>query len=194
MKPVYLVSILASLLVATTSNVILVPASIHFPRRHVEKGVTLYSAGVHYIRPRAIDLEAEWSKALCKGVRLTQCMIVNEEKAAEFVTPVRSRWIGDLAGEFRTWGYREVVGSRDSRCDFGPNVHELQRAFLAMGIDPRPSSEGGPNICYHVEHAYGPAIIRKPDGGWPKPEQQTYQVDGKIYRASGLTIFDITRC
>ena len=176
----HLLLFLISLVVTVTGNVIRVTSSLN----HLEKGIVAYSVDIHHLQSRAVNVEAEWSKALCKGVRLTQGMLVSEKKAAEFVTPVRSQWSGDLVQEFRTWGYRELTGARDSRCNFGPETHELQRAFAAMGIDPRPSSEGGPNVCFHVEHVYGPAVIMKPDGRWPKPEQQTYKVAEKVYRVS----------
>jgi hypothetical protein len=186
MKLIYLLIALVSLLDITAGNAIPVQTPTLSQLNQVEKGGVSHSVGAHHLQSRAINLQAEWSKALCKGVRLTQGMIVDEGKAAEFVTPVRSRWSGDLAQEFMTWGYREVPSARDSRCDFGPDVHELQRAFATMGIDPRPASEGGPNACYHVEHMYGPAVIRSPDGSWPKPEEQTYRVTEKVYRVSGL--------
>jgi hypothetical protein len=188
MKLIYLLLVLVSLFDITAGNAIPILTPVPSPSNQAEKGWVPHSVGVHHLQSRAINLQAEWSKALCKGVRLTQGMIVDEDKAAKFVTPVRSRWGGDLVQEFTTWGYREVPGARDSRCDFGPDVHELQRAFATMGIDPRPASDGGPNACYHIEHMYGPAVIRNPDGGWPKPEKQTYRVAEKVYRASGLPI------
>jgi hypothetical protein len=191
MKLVYFSLSLVFLFDITAGNAIPLLTPVPSPSNQAEKGGVPHSVGVHHLQSRAINLQVEWSKALCKGVRLTQGMIVDEKKAAEFVTPVRSQWGGDLVQEFRTWGYREVPGARDSRCDFGPDVHELQRAFATMGIDPRPASDGGPNVCYHVEHMYGPAVIRNPDGGWPKPEEQTYRVAEKVYRVSSLPI---SRC
>jgi hypothetical protein len=184
MELVYLFSILATLFAATTSKAIPLVTPAHLPRNTLENGLTPYSTSRYHLNHRAVDVHTEWSKALCKGIRLTQAMIVTEEKALEFVTPVRSQWTGDLVEEFKTWGYREMPGARDLRCDFGPETHDLERAFKAMGIDTRSSSEGGPNVCYHIEHLYGPAVIKKPDGRWPKPEEQTYKVNRKEYRVS----------
>lgn len=169
------------------------PAPSTSTYRHVQKGLIPYTTARHRATARAVDAGVEYAKATCKGIRITQGMIVIEEKATKHVTPVRSQWPGDLVNELRLWGYREMPGSRDMKCGLGPNMHDLGRAFKEMGIDPRSSFDGGPNVCYHIEHLYGPAVIKKPDGGWPIPGEQTYKVDGKVYKASHSRITVYTR-
>jgi hypothetical protein len=130
----------------------------------------------------ALDLEAEWEKAWCRGSKLTMGMMKSEASAATFITPVRSRWDGDLITDFRVWGYRERPGHRNDLCDFGPDQHNLARAFRDMGIETTSSADGGPNKCFHVEHMYGVTVEMKPDGGWPAPGEQWYTVGNRRLR------------
>ncbi|KAF1361444.1 hypothetical protein EJ07DRAFT_164491 [Lizonia empirigonia] len=109
-------------------------------------------------------------------------MIKSESQAAPYIFPVRSPWDGDLVQEFQKWGYREIENHRSNLCDFGPDEHNLKRAFTELGIETASSADGGPNHCYYVEHKYAPTVQRPPDGPWPEPSQQYYVVDGKRYR------------
>jgi|SRR5690242_854005 len=138
----------------------------------------------HRIQPRAVNVPAEWEKAWCKGSKLSQAMIKDEAAAAAYVTPVRSPWDGTLVQQFRTWGYREIEHHRSELCDFGPDQHNLQRAFAELGIETASSADGGPNLCFYVEHKYGPTVQRPPNGQWPEPNQQYYMVDNKRFRVS----------
>lgn len=135
------------------------------------------------IQRRAIDIPAEWEKAWCRGSKLSFAMIKNEQQAAAYVTPVRSPWDGDLVRDFRTWGYREIKDHRSELCDFGPDQHDLKRAFGELGIGTASSIDGGPNHCYYVEHQYGSAVERPPNR-WPDPDDQYYIVGEKRYRVS----------
>ncbi|KAF3039950.1 hypothetical protein E8E12_008925 [Didymella heteroderae] len=143
---------------------------------------TIPPQGIHHLQPRSVDVRAEWEKAWCKGGKFAQAMVKDEDAAAAYVTPVRSTWDGDLVHQFRTWGYREIANHRSELCDFGPNQHNLQRAFTELGIGIPSSVDGGPNHCFYVEHKYGPAVQRPPDGQWPDPNQQYYMVGSKRYR------------
>jgi hypothetical protein len=160
---------LGTLLAFTTSQVLpkphLPPPNFSFP--NVESG-SPDPLLTHHLSPRAIDLSAEWENAWCKGSKLSLGMIKSEAAASSFITPVRSRWDGDLVTDFRTWVYRELPGHRDDLCDFGASQHNLQRAFADMGIETMSSAEGGPNKCFHVEHQYGPAVEREPSGSGPR--------------------------
>jgi hypothetical protein len=111
-------------------------------------------------------------------------MVKNEDAAAAYMTPVRSPWDGGLVQQFRTWGYREIENHRSELCDFGPDQHNLQRAFAELGIGTASSADGGPNHCFYVEHKYGPTVQRPPSGQWPEPNQQYYMVGPKRYRVS----------
>lgn len=139
---------------------------------------------LHHLKPRALNVAAEWEKAWCKGGKLSQAMIKSEAQAAAYVTPVRSPWDGDLVQQFKTWGYREIENHRSDLCDFGPDQHNIKRAFTELGIETASSADGGPNHCYYVEHKYGPTVQRPPDGQWPDPNQQYYMVGEKRYRVS----------
>jgi hypothetical protein len=135
-----------------------------------------------HIQPRAVDLQAEWAKAWCKGSKLSMAMIKPEAEASNFLTPIRSPWDGDMAAEFATWGYREVPNYRDELCDFGPDQHHIARAFQDLGMDTRSAGNGGPNHCHHVEHQYGPTVERGPNGQWPHPNDQWYTANGRRLR------------
>jgi hypothetical protein len=137
-----------------------------------------------HLQPRAVDVRAEWDKALCKGAKLHQGTLKSEAQAASFVTPVRSPWDGDLAAEFRTWGYREIPGYRADLCDFGKDMHVLQRAFGELGISTLSSVDGGPNTCYHIEHKYGPTVELDQNRQWPDPSNQYYTAGGRRMRVS----------
>lgn len=134
------------------------------------------------LESRAVNVAAEWEKAWCKGSKLAQAMIKNEDQATAYIMPVRSTWDGDLVKEFRTWGYREIENHRSELCDFGPDQHNLKRAFTELGIETASSGDGGPNHCFYVEHKNGPTVQRPPNGQWPDPDQQYYMVGDKRYR------------
>lgn len=138
-----------------------------------------------HFEPRAVNIAAEWDKAWCRGGKFTQAMIKNEEAAAAYVMPVRSPWDGDLVQQFRTWGYREIENHRSDLCDFGPDQHNLKRAFTELGIETTSSADGGPKHCFYVEHKYGSTVQRPPSGQWPDPDQQYYMVGVKRYRVGG---------
>jgi hypothetical protein len=178
-----LVLLLSTLLTFTTSQAVPKPHPASSPQslRNAE------TSPLSYLHSRAVDLSAEWEKAWCKGSKLTLGMIKPESQASSFITPVRSPWDGDLVSDFRTWGYRELPGHRDSLCDFGPDQHNLQRAFKDMDIETTSSAEGGPNKCFHVEHKYGPMVERNPSGQWPEPGNQWYSVGSRRMRVSSFT-------
>lgn len=130
------------------------------------------------------DTHAEWETAWCKGAKLALATIKNEDQAAAYIMPVRSPWDGDLKEDFRTWGYREIPNHQSQMCDFGPEQHNLERAFAELGIGTASSVDGGPNHYFYVEHKYGSAVQRLPNGQWPDPDQQYYMVGNKRYRVS----------
>ncbi|KAF2034982.1 hypothetical protein EK21DRAFT_55359, partial [Setomelanomma holmii] len=133
-----------------------------------------------------------WDKALCKGAKLHQAMLKNQAQAHAFVRPVRSPWDGDLVAEFRTWGYKEVPGYRAELCDFGKDVHVLQRAFGELGISTLNPADGGPNTCYHVEHKDGPTVKRDKDRQLPNAYKQYCKAGSRTLRETqGFTTLGI---
>jgi hypothetical protein len=136
-----------------------------------------------HLQSRTVDLPSEWNKAWCKGEKLVQGMIRDEAQAAPFVTPVTSKWDGNLVSEFKTWGYSEDSASKEHLCDFAVQ-HHLQDAFKDLGMDTRSSVDGGPNQCFHIEHANGPAVIRDPSNEMSEPGKQYYRVGARKLRVS----------
>jgi hypothetical protein len=145
-----------------------------------------YSPLEHDRLRRRVDLAFEWNKAWCKGAKLAQAMIKNEAQAATYIDPVRSPWDGNLVAAFRAWGYNERLHHRDDLCDFGAGQHDLQRAFADMKIGTESSANGGPNICYHIEHQNGPTVERDPSGQFPPVNRQYYSAGGRRLRVSKL--------
>jgi hypothetical protein len=133
---------------------------------------------------RRVDLAFEWNKAWCKGAKLAQAMIKSEAQVGTCIDPARSPWDGDLVSAFAAWGYGELPHYRDGLCDFGKGQHELQRAFAEMGIGTQSAADGGPNICYHVEHQNGPSVERDPSGEFPPMHRQFYLAKERRLRVS----------
>lgn len=162
------------------SSIILQPHSLTTAVSHLP----LSSYGPYKLSRRAVDVEAWWQKAFCRGSQFSMAMIKNEAQARPYCTPVRSPWDGDLKEAFATWNYREVPGHRANLCDFGRGGQELQRAFAELGIGTASSEDGGPNQCFYIEHMYGPNTIPQQDGSWPPPSHQYYMVGKTKYRVS----------
>lgn len=133
---------------------------------------------------RAVDVEAEWEKAWCKGAKLSQVMIKDEAQAVTYVTPLCSRWDGPLTTEFERWGYSEMSYGRDFLCDFGRDNHQLETAFKALNMNTRSTADGGPNKCYNIEHQNGTTIICDPGNEWPPVDRQYYDKGGRRLRTS----------
>lgn len=139
-----------------------------------------------HLHRRAIDTAAEWQKAWCKGSKLSLGMIKPEAQAVNFVTPVRSPWDGDLRDSFAKWGYCEIPNQRNDLCDFGPEQHNIARAFRDLGIETGSKGDGGPNECFHIEHKYGPTVEMDKEGKWLEVKEQSYRADGRKLRVRRL--------
>lgn len=135
--------------------------------------------GDHIPIPAPVSQNVYW-KAACRGAQLIGAMQNSEPQAKLFLLPTSSAWDGELRSELALWGYIET--ERDQMCDFDQFWH-LAWPFDVYGLDARPKSRGGPNICHSAVH--GNPWKRKLDGSfWPMGEQ-TYAVAGKTYRATG---------
>jgi hypothetical protein len=133
-----------------------------------------------------VDIDAVWTKAVCKGQKLFQAMTVNEDAAARFITPMPSPFDGDMVKEFREWGYMESdVGDKDDECDFD-RWHRLKNAFRALSIDTRSAGEHGPNECFQVDHRDADIVHLDKDGKVPEIQMYTGP-DGKDYRVSPIS-------
>lgn len=135
--------------------------------------------------------EALWCKAKSRGVQLTKAMMLSDQEAAAMLSwrYTQSPWDGDLRPELRKWGCRddfEKDEEVDKQCDFD-KTHEMADAFKDLNVDPRSAGQGGPNRCFYVEHKDGPAVARDEDGELPWPEEQVYDIDGKMLQVSDLS-------
>jgi hypothetical protein len=130
-----------------------------------------------------VDIDAVWTKAVCKGQKLFQAMTVDEDAAARFITPMPSPFDGNMVKEFREWGYKDSdPGEKDDECDFDED-HKLKNAFRALGIDTRSSGDHGPNECFQVDHRDADIVHLDKDGKVPEIQMYTGP-DGKEYRVS----------
>ncbi|KAF2125301.1 hypothetical protein P153DRAFT_256392, partial [Dothidotthia symphoricarpi CBS 119687] len=123
-----------------------------------------------------------WTNAVCKGHKYMNAMRVNEYKAYEFVTPLRSYFDGTMESDFTTWGWNDETPTLTWKtCTFD----KFERAFSALGMNWASDKTGGDNRCFSITHYDGPAIERKPNGQLPYPGQQYYKVHGLRHRATG---------
>ncbi|KAJ4355814.1 Mitochondrial import inner membrane translocase subunit tim8 [Didymosphaeria variabile] len=128
--------------------------------------------------PDKLADDKTWDKFKCKGEQLVAAMKGSEEEAAKLMNlpHAQSEWT-----ELKTWAYTEAYAS-SINCDL-KSYWAVESACKALGLDTRPKMMGGANICYNFQH-WDPN--KKDDKGNIVPKaKQTYQVDGKEYRATG---------
>jgi hypothetical protein len=81
----------------------------------------------------------------------------------------------------RRWGWNDFNAMESTNCEFhneGTYPHET--AFEELGLDADPTTNGGHNSCFKVEH-WDDKL--KDENGRPIPgADQYYQVDGLRYR------------
>ncbi|KAF1956344.1 hypothetical protein CC80DRAFT_362839, partial [Byssothecium circinans] len=129
-----------------------------------------------------------WDKASCKGGRLVAAMLGTDEDAGKLIDDKRtppsaaSHWQGDLKSELAKWGWTDFPTNNlddELRGDFDGFWH-VESVTHALRLNGKPGKD---NVVYHVEH-WDP---HKKDfkGNEIPMEQQTYEVDGKTYRATG---------
>lgn len=130
-------------------------------------------------------IEAVWQKAKCNGEKLYQAMIRSPDQTANFIPA--TTYDGNMQTELDAWDYSDRTGDPyyDAHCDFTDGI-DRHPAFDAMGIDKRPSTAGGPNKCFCIEHYNGGKVKRQPpDYKMPtKVDHRYYGPDGKEYRVS----------
>lgn len=81
-----------------------------------------------------------------------------------------------------------MPGHRDDLCDFRPAGDDIARAFGELGIETGAARDGGPNLCFHVEHKFGPTVERDGEGRWPGVGEQWYRADGRRLRIRNLSL------
>lgn len=137
--------------------------------------------------PSPPDPDQVWHKAYCRGAALLKAMSLEEHDSSVMLEwpYTESPWDGDLEAELRTWGYLDDDdhhAESDESCNFAGPDYEMQKAFDALGFDPRSADMGGPNHCFNLRHGFGPAVILDKDGKMPPLAEQRYEVDAKTYR------------
>jgi hypothetical protein len=103
-----------------------------------------------------------------------------------FQETCQSPFDGDGKEELAKWGFNdgnELNKQIEKECDFD-KYHKLKDAFDELGLDTRPSKDGGPNMCHKITHYDGPAIKRNEDGSLPSESKQFYEVCGKTYQVN----------
>lgn len=143
--------------------------------------------GLGQIRPRAADVPAKWTKAVCKGLKLSLAMSKTEIEAPAYVSPMPGIWDGNLVAEFKKWGYRENSDEHGYLCDFDKHLN-TSFAEQNLNINTRSSSNGGNNISYSVEHEYGDSVIKDANGEFPDPADQ-YNMVGELRLKVRLSVW-----
>jgi hypothetical protein len=130
----------------------------------------------------------DWSKSAAKGGALMCGLEGSDETAGRQMKDTREPpsaarpYNGDLKIELQNWYWRETNPSSFS-CSFSEHWH-LSYAMRSLGLDGRPTSQGGDNQCHRIEH-WDPES--KNDKGDQIPAiNQWYSVPGnsKQYRVS----------
>ncbi len=88
-----------------------------------------------------------------------------------------SLWTGDLRQDLAAWKWTEVNPSSYS-CKIDDHW-DIPEVMKGLGLNGKPQSEGGDNLCHRVEH-WDP---KQEKGGNQVPAiNQWYTVDGKEYQ------------
>jgi hypothetical protein len=99
---------------------------------------------------------------------------------------VTSQFDGDMVEACKVWGWNDKGDLKDDECDFTNDLdYNLKRAFDSPGIDTRKAGDKGPNRCYHLEHWFGPTVVKLPGGQLPKPIDQRYPGPDGVLRRVG---------
>ncbi|KAL6703941.1 hypothetical protein ACN47E_008879 [Coniothyrium glycines] len=128
---------------------------------------------------------ADWTTYTQKGGALMCALTSNDEAAGLLLHDKRtppsaaSIWRGDLRQEMQAWYWRDASPAT-FQCKLDEHW-ELGEAMKSLGMNGKPSSEGGDNVCYRVEHW----DMHKQENGRQVPAiNQWYSVAGKDYRAT----------
>lgn len=126
--------------------------------------------------------DADWEKYTLKGGALMCGLAGTDRTAGRQIRDTRnppsaaSVWTGDLGQELDTWYWREMSPSSKG-CQL-QEYWEFRVMLAALGLNGRPRSEGGDNVCSRVEHW----DANKEEGGKQVSAiNQWYNVDGKDY-------------
>ncbi|KAI4697456.1 uncharacterized protein J4E84_000586 [Alternaria hordeiaustralica] len=100
--------------------------------------------------------EEDWNKNAAKGGALICGLEGSDQTAGRQMKDTREPpsaarpYNSDLKIELQDWYWRETSSSSFS-CSFSEHWH-FSHAMRSLGLDGRPTSAGGDNQCYRVEH------------------------------------------
>ncbi|KAH6644834.1 hypothetical protein C7974DRAFT_420258 [Boeremia exigua] len=127
----------------------------------------------------------DWQKFTHKGGAL-MCALNGDDEAAGVLmgdtrTPpsAASPWTGDLKQQLAAWKWTEIDPSSYS-CKMDEHW-KIPAAMKALGLNGKPQSEGGDNVCHRVEH-WDPSLTV--DGQRVPAINQWYNVEGTEYQAT----------
>jgi hypothetical protein len=128
---------------------------------------------------------ADWETLSLKGGALMCALEGTDRTAGKQIRDTRdppsaaSAWSGDLKQELHDWYWRELDPT--SKCAQLNDYWKFAGMLQALGLDGKPTSAGGDNACYHIEH-WDPNM--EENGNQVTAINQWYRVGGHDYRVS----------
>ncbi|KAL5115490.1 hypothetical protein ACEQ8H_006631 [Pleosporales sp. CAS-2024a] len=128
---------------------------------------------------------ADWDTYTLKGGALMCAMAASDGTAGLLIKDRRnppsaaSVWAGSLRQELSTWYWREMSPSSKG-CHLDA-YWEISATLKALGLNGKPASAGGDNVCSRIEHW---DAEREENGKLVPAINQWYKVDGIDYRAT----------
>lgn len=129
--------------------------------------------------------DEDWAKYTSKGGALMCGLRGTDQTAGSLMNDRRnppsaaSIWNGDLRQELHTWYWRHIDPATYS-CKINDHWN-FASALKSLGLNGKPTAEGGDNTCFRVEH-WDPS---KQENGHQVPAiNQWYKVGDKEYRVS----------
>lgn len=145
-----------------------------------------------WLGPTKAAADEPWTLSVARGAKLLQGMKSNDAEAASLYgleTTAESPFDGNLIEKLREWGYNDnndaLAKQADPECNSDSrDGHMLKKAFTDLGIGTKSKGKGGPNRCFSIEHANGPAVKLGNNRKMPEKGDQRYEVCGKEYRVT----------
>lgn len=181
-----LFSLAASGEIPLTSNALLPPVDVATQREH---GTSLPES--RWMTPATgfwdddLASSADFSKFADKGGALICALAGTDRTAGHLLGDKRdppsaaSIWTDNLKQALHDWYWRPMTPATEG-CNLN-DYWKLSAALRALGLDARPKSQGGNNMCHRLEHW----DAEKEENGKPVPAiNQWYEVGGVSYRVS----------
>ncbi|KAI4642641.1 uncharacterized protein J4E78_010114 [Alternaria triticimaculans] len=154
---------------------------------------------VHVLwEPEKAADDAEWAAARQKGDDLICRLEATDEAAGRLNmdtrTPpsARNQWPdAALTSEISLWGWFTGEYDQKVHCQFADDnedyhVNKVGTMFQDLGINSRPRTKGGDNVCYSIEHYNERA--EDDDGDTLAAQNQYYDINGVWERCTGAHV------